>query len=61
MYYRRADDDAPPVIRNAITWMVRSLGSAPQVLEDKQRLETICSMDPRDLCVSQDACAHKCK
>ena len=61
MYYRRADDDAPPVIRNAIAWMVRSLGSASQVLEDKQRLATICSMDPRELCVSQDACDRKCK
>ena len=61
MYYRRADNDAPPVIRQAISWMVRSLGSAPQVIQDRQRLATICTMDPRELCVSHEACDHNCK
>ena len=61
MYFRRADDDALSVTRLAISWMVRSLGSVAQVLEDRQWLAIICTMDPRELCISQDPCDHKCK
>ncbi|MFO7906700.1 MAG: ArsR/SmtB family transcription factor [Planctomycetota bacterium] len=50
MYYRLADDSAPPAVQHAIAWVTQSLAKDPQVLRDRQRVAKICNSDPDELC-----------
>ncbi len=53
MYYRLAQRDAPPAVRQALAWIRRSLTDAPQTSQDKQRLAKILAMNPEELCKGQ--------
>ena len=53
MYYRLPGDDAPKVVRTALAWAFEHAGNDPQVLRDRQQLETICAVDPQTLCATQ--------
>ena len=50
MYYRLPCDDAPEMIRQAMTWVFEHLGNDPRTLRDEQKLEEICQVDPHSLC-----------
>lgn len=53
MYYRLADDSAPPAVHHAIAWVMQSLANDPQVLRDRQRIAAICNSDPHELCAAK--------
>ncbi len=61
MYYRLADDDAPPVVRQTMAWAAVLLAGDPQVLRDRQRLAAICTSDPHELCVAQGSGKRACR
>ncbi len=49
-YYRQAGDKAPPEVREAISWICRSLSTADGIRQDAVKLEKILALDPADLC-----------
>lgn len=53
VYYRLADDTAPPPVREALEWTFRSLQGDPQVATDQTRLQEILQLDPHLLCQRQ--------
>ncbi|MHB8969796.1 MAG: ArsR/SmtB family transcription factor [Pirellulaceae bacterium] len=61
MYYRLAGADASEVVRQALACTASSLAGDPQVLRDRQRLATICTSDPHELCVAQGSGKRACK
>lgn len=54
MYYRLAGEDAPSAVRDAISWVCRSLGHTPRVQKDAERLQRILATDPQELCKEQN-------
>ena len=50
MYYRLADDQASPEIKEALKWVCRTLANDPQVQKDAGRLKEILKIDPKELC-----------
>ena len=50
MYYRLPCEDAPEMVRQAMTWVFEHLGNDPRTLRDEQKLEEICQVDPHSLC-----------
>lgn len=50
MYYRLPCEEAPEMVRQAMTWVFEHLGNDPRILRDEQRLEEICQVDPHSLC-----------
>ena len=53
MYYRLPCDDAPEMVRQAMTWVFEHLGNDPRTLRDEQKLEEICQVDPHTLCAAR--------
>jgi DNA-binding transcriptional ArsR family regulator len=53
MYYRLPCDDAPEMVRQAMTWVFEHLGNDPHTLRDEQKLEEICQVDPHALCAAR--------
>jgi ArsR family transcriptional regulator, arsenate/arsenite/antimonite-responsive transcriptional repressor len=53
MYYRLADEDVPPVAKDAISWALKGLGRDRQREKDAERLIQILAMDPEVLCLTQ--------
>ena len=53
MYYRLPCDQAPELVRQAMTWVFEHLGNDACVLRDEQKLEEICQIDPHALCVAR--------
>jgi len=53
MYYRLPCDDAPEMVRQAMTWVFEHLGNDPRILRDEQKLEEICQVDPHALCAAR--------
>ncbi len=55
MYYRLADANASPAVRESLGWMRKHLARDPQVVQDAQRLRAICTIDVQCLCQGQGA------
>ena len=53
MYYRLPCDDAPELVRQAMTWVFEHLGNDPRILRDEKKLEEICQIDPHALCAAR--------
>ena len=53
MYYRLPCDEAPEMVRQAMTWVFEHLGNDPHTLRDEQKLEEICQVDPHALCAAR--------
>jgi ArsR family transcriptional regulator, arsenate/arsenite/antimonite-responsive transcriptional repressor len=53
MYYRLADEDVPPVAKDAISWALNGLGRDRQRQQDAEHLIQILAMDPEVLCLTQ--------
>ena len=53
MYYRLADEDVPPVAKDAISWALNALGRDKRRAQDAERLIQILAMDPEVLCLTQ--------
>jgi DNA-binding transcriptional ArsR family regulator len=49
-YYRLACEDASPMVRRAIEWVVESVGTSARAREDRKRLKEILKIDKEDLC-----------
>lgn len=49
-YYRLAGKEAPPMVRQAIEWVVESAGSNARAREDEKRLQEILKIDREVLC-----------
>ena len=54
MYYRLPGRGAPRAVREALAWVRRNLGDAPQVVQDGRKLARILSMDRETLCKRQN-------
>lgn len=54
MYYCLAGEDAPPVVREAIDWVRRSLADCPKARKNRVRLRGILVMHPKELCKAQN-------
>ncbi len=52
-YYRQAGDKAPSEVREAISWVRRSLLTADGIQQDAVKLEKILALDPEVLCRTQ--------
>jgi len=52
-YYRQVGDKAPPEVREAISWVRRSLLTADGIRQDAVKLEKILAIDPEVLCRTQ--------
>ena len=53
MYYRLPCDDAPELVRQAMTWVFEHVGNDPGILRDEQKLEEILQIDPHALCAAR--------
>ncbi|WP_456431874.1 ArsR/SmtB family transcription factor [Thermosulfuriphilus sp.] len=49
-YYRLADEESSPMVRQAIEWVVESVGMSARAREDKKRLKEILKLDKEELC-----------
>jgi DNA-binding transcriptional ArsR family regulator len=49
-YYRLADDEAPPEIKDALKWVCQSLSKDPQTRNDAKQLKEILKINPEVLC-----------
>ena len=52
IHYRLAGDEAPPEVREAITWVCRSLSRSVEIREDGRRLKQILKVTPEELCAA---------
>lgn len=52
-YYRLADDNASPMVREALGWISRSLKSSEESGKDMRKLKIILKTDPEILCKRQ--------
>ena len=53
MYYRLPCDQAPELVRQAMSWVFEHLRHDPLILRDEQNLEEICQVDPHALCAAR--------
>jgi ArsR family transcriptional regulator len=49
-YYRLAGEDAPEQVREALDWVLRSLKTSPEIVEDRKRLKEIIAIEREELC-----------
>ncbi|HEB75085.1 MAG TPA: ArsR family transcriptional regulator [Nitrospirae bacterium] len=49
-YYRLAGEEAPPMVRRALDWVVESVGRNARAQEDRRRLKEILRIDKEELC-----------
>ena len=50
VYYRLPDKDADVVVREALDWVLKSLGKTDDAAADSRRLRKILKIDPVELC-----------
>ena len=50
MYYRLADETAPPAVNEALTWVKTSLAGSRRIRKDAKRLSDILKIDREVLC-----------
>jgi ArsR family transcriptional regulator, arsenate/arsenite/antimonite-responsive transcriptional repressor len=55
MYYRQADRQAAPHVRQALDWLRANLSGSTRIKDDQKRLSTILKVDREDLCKKQNA------
>ena len=53
MYYGLPCDQAPELVRQAVSWVFEHLRHDPLILRDEQNLEEICKVDPHALCAAR--------
>ncbi len=53
VYFALPGCDAPVLIREALDWVVQSLGRGPAAAADTRRLQKILRADPSELCKRQ--------
>ena len=53
VFYRLPGKDAPVVVREAIDWVLKSLGGTPQAAEDRKKLKAVLKIDPKVICQLQ--------
>ena len=53
IYYRLPGKDTPVQVREALSWVQRSLAENPRAAEDAKRLKQVLKMDPAELCKKQ--------
>ncbi len=53
VYYRRPGPGASVAVREAIDWVQKSLGRAPEAGADRRKLERILQVDPTTICQRQ--------
>lgn len=49
-YYRTAGENAPAKVKEAVSWVSRSLSKSPEINEDRKRIQEILKIDPEKLC-----------
>jgi len=50
IYYRLGGDDAPTVVKEALTWVLDSLSMSDAIQKDARRLKEILKINPEVLC-----------
>ena len=50
VYYRLPDKSAPIAVREALDWVLKSLGKTGEAAADAKRLQKILKIDPVELC-----------
>lgn len=50
VYYRLPDKSAPVAVREALDWVLKSLGKTEEAAADAARLKRILKVDPVELC-----------
>lgn len=50
VYYRLPDKSAPVAVREALDWVLKSLGKADEATADAAKLKKILKIDPVELC-----------
>jgi ArsR family transcriptional regulator, arsenate/arsenite/antimonite-responsive transcriptional repressor len=50
VYYRLPDKSAPVAVREALDWVLKSLGKTVEAMTDVARLKKILKIDPVELC-----------
>ena len=53
VFYRLPGKDAPVVVREAVDWVLKSLGGTPQAAEDRKKLKAVLKIDPKVICQLQ--------
>ncbi len=53
IYYQLPDKSAPAMVRQALSWVQKSVSDSPQILEDNRQLKKILKLDPAELCRRQ--------
>jgi len=53
VYYRLADESAPTPVREALTWVQRSVAKTKETKADAEKLKQILKTDPTELCRRQ--------
>lgn len=53
IYYALPGRDAPVAVREALDWVVKTLGRSPEAVADRKRLADIRCRDPSELCRKQ--------
>jgi DNA-binding transcriptional ArsR family regulator len=53
VHYRLPDPPVPVAVREAIAWVRKSAGDAPQAAKDRTTLKQILKLDPRTICRRQ--------
>lgn len=49
IYYALPGREAPVAVREALDWVIKSLGRSAEARADRQRLRVICRCDPSEL------------
>ena len=49
-YYRLVGEEASPLVRGAVAWLVESVGTSERAMADRERLEAILEIDKAELC-----------
>ena len=53
VFYRLPGRDASVVVREALDWVLKSLGDTPQAAEDRRKLKAVLRTDPKVICQRQ--------
>ncbi len=53
VFYRLPGKEAAVVVREAVDWVLKSLGGTPQAAADGKRLKAILKIDPKVICQRQ--------
>jgi DNA-binding transcriptional ArsR family regulator len=53
IYYQLPDKKAPAMVRQALTWVEKSIPDSPKILGYNEQLKRILKLDPAELCKRQ--------